>query len=332
MVARPLKMHIRPATYSDLDSLMNLFEGAKAIMRASGNLQQWNNGYPTAEVVRNDISQGNCYVLCDGAEILGTIALIAGPDQTYSYIEGEWANEDPYYVIHRIATSAPGRNVAKTMFDWAFEHIGQHGYSVIRIDTHKDNCIMQHVLDKYGFTHCGVIYLDDGAPREAYLKDASVSGSREMESSTEIVVAPSDLSYAETITRFQVDMAMESEGFQLDYERTLKGVQAVLQDENKGRYVLAMIDERPVGSLMLTREWSDWNCCWYLWIQSVYVLPEHRSNGIFKSMYNKVLELATSEGISQVRLYVDKDNKKAQTVYQKLGMSECHYLMYEVEL
>ena len=325
-------MHIRPATYSDLDSLMNLFEGAKAIMRSSGNLQQWNNGYPTVEVVRNDISQGNCYVLCDGSEILGTMALIAGPDHTYSYIEGEWTNDEPYYVIHRIATSAQGRNVAKTLFDWAFEYIDQQGCSVIRIDTHKDNCIMQHILGKYGFTHCGVIYLDDGAPREAYLKDANESGSSAMESSVGILVAPSDLSYAETITRFQVDMAMESEGFQLDYERTLKGVKAVLQDENKGRYVLAMIDGRPVGSLMLTREWSDWNCCWYLWIQSVYVLPEHRSNGIFKSMYNKVLELATSEGISQVRLYVDKDNKKAQTVYQKIGMSECHYLMYEVEL
>lgn len=147
-----------------------------------------------------------------------------------------------------------------------------------------------------------------------------------------INVAPSDLSYAEAITRFQVDMAMESEGLALDYERTLKGVQAVLQDDAKGRYVLAVIDGQPVGSLMLTREWSDWNCCWYLWIQSVYVAPEYRRNGIFKSMYDKVLELAEAEGVTQVRLYVDKDNLKAQAVYQKLGMSECHYLMYETEL
>lgn len=86
-----------------------------------------------------------------------------------------------------------------------------------------------------------------------------------------IEVAPEDLSYAEEITRFQVDMAMESEGMVLDYHRTLKGVEAVLQDESKGRYVLAVIDGKCVGSLMLTREWSDWNCCWYLWIQSVYV-------------------------------------------------------------
>ena len=153
-----------------------------------------------------------------------------------------------------------------------------------------------------------------------------------MNSSIHIEITPSDLSHAPAIARFQVDMAMESEGYALDYERTLKGVEAVLQDESKGRYILAIIDEKPVASLMLTREWSDWNCCWYLWIQSVYVSPDYRKNGIFKAMYDEVLKLAKSEGISQVRLYVDKDNKKAQTVYQKVGMSECHYLMYEVEL
>lgn len=153
-----------------------------------------------------------------------------------------------------------------------------------------------------------------------------------MDSNLHIIVAPADLAYADAITRFQVDMAIESEGLALDFERTLRGVQSVLKDETKGRYVLAIINGRPVGSLMLTREWSDWNCCWYLWIQSVYVSPDYRKKGIFMAMYEEVLKLAKSEGVSQVRLYVDKDNKKAQTVYQKAGMSECHYLMYEVEV
>ena len=70
----------------------------------------------------------------------------------------------------------------------------------------------------------------------------------------------------------------------------------------------------------------------YLWIQSVYISPEYRQKDIYKTMYNKVIELAESEGVSQVRLYVDKDNRQAQTVYRKTGMSECHYLLYEVEL
>ena len=146
----------------------------------------------------------------------------------------------------------------------------------------------------------------------------------------EIIVG--DVSHAGEVARFQVDMAMESEGLALDPERVRKGVEAVLEDNTKGQYVTARLGGKVVGCLMITREWSDWNCCWYLWIQSVYVLPEQRGRGIFKSMYSKVLEIAKAEGISQVRLYVDKDNQRAQSVYQKLGMSECHYLMYEVEL
>ena len=161
-------MQIRQATNNDIDKLMEIFDKAKAIMRSCGNLQQWNNGYPAHEIIKADIDNGNCYVLCDKDEIIGTMALIQGPDPTYAYIEGEWPDQEPYYVIHRIATSAPGRNAAKAMLDWAFEHIAPKGFHVIRIDTHADNRIMHHILPKYGFTRCGVIYLEDGDPRDAY--------------------------------------------------------------------------------------------------------------------------------------------------------------------
>ena len=147
-----------------------------------------------------------------------------------------------------------------------------------------------------------------------------------------IEIAAGDISYVDEITRFQIDMAMESEGLALDAERAYRGVRAVLEDESKGRYIIARCDEKLVGCLMLTREWSDWNCCWYWWIQSVYVNPSHRGQGIYRRMYNKVLDLAKAEGVTQIRLYVDKTNSPAQTVYQKVGMSECHYCMYEVEL
>ena len=161
-------MKIRQATYEDMEALMEIFAAAKQIMRASGNMHQWNDGYPSREVVMRDIDRGHCYVMCENESIIGTMALIPGPDPTYSYIEGEWPGDEPYYVIHRIATAAPGRNVAKRMYDWAFEHILENGCNVIRIDTHRDNCIMKHILTKYGFKKCGVIYLADGAPRDAY--------------------------------------------------------------------------------------------------------------------------------------------------------------------
>ena len=183
-------MKIRQATYEDIEALMEIFAAAKQIMRASGNMHQWNDGYPSREVVMRDIDRGHCYVMCENESIIGTMALIPGPDPTYSYIEGEWPGDEPYYVIHRIATAAPGRNVAKRMYDWAFEHIAHlqdddcaqsddstPSVSTIRIDTHRDNCIMKHILTKYGFKMCGVIYLADGAPRDAYYlkSDATVS-------------------------------------------------------------------------------------------------------------------------------------------------------------
>ena len=166
MTQRTENAHIRKATFDDIPALMRLFECAKGIMRASGNLRQWGVGYPSVDVVRDDIEQGVCYVAADDAdgEFEATMAFISGPDPTYSYIEGgEWPNDNPYYVIHRIAVARPGKGYARKMFDWAFERAG-----TVRIDTHSDNVIMKHVLHKYGFMYCGVIYLANGDARDAY--------------------------------------------------------------------------------------------------------------------------------------------------------------------
>ena len=138
------------------------------IMRSCGNLHQWNDGYPSADIIRKDIASGYCFVACKEDRIIATMSLIPGPDPSYAHIEGRWPDEDPYYVIHRIATAAPGQNSAYEMFDWAFGHIRSEGIDIIRIDTHRDNCIMKHVLTKYGFQECGVIYLANGDPRDAY--------------------------------------------------------------------------------------------------------------------------------------------------------------------
>ena len=155
---------IRKATYSDIPRLMEIFECARGIMRSSGNMNQWNQGYPSEDIVRQDIDNGNCYVMEMEEKIMSTMAFIPGPDPTYSKIyEGEWPEDKPYHVIHRIAVGEPGHNAAVRMLDWAFSQT-----EAIRIDTHKDNVIMHHILGKYGFTHCGVIFLADGNPREAY--------------------------------------------------------------------------------------------------------------------------------------------------------------------
>ena len=149
---------------------------------------------------------------------------------------------------------------------------------------------------------------------------------------TDINVIFGTLEDLDTIVQFQMDMAFESEGTILNKISLEKGVGAALTDADRGRYLVAKVKEEVVGSLMLTREWSDWNNCWYLWVQSVYVVPTHRGKGIYTAMYQKVKDIAREEGIRQIRLYVDKDNTSAQRVYDQLGMTECHYLMFEEEI
>lgn len=137
---------------------------------------------------------------------------------------------------------------------------------------------------------------------------------------------------AKAIAQFQVDMALESEGTLLGIDTLLEGVRHAMEDAQKGTYLVAEVDGNPVGSLLLTKEWSDWNDGWYYWIQSVFVKAEHRRKGLYRAMYEKAKQIARADGASQIRLYVDKTNERGQKTYQALGMHESHYLMYEAEL
>ena len=148
----------------------------------------------------------------------------------------------------------------------------------------------------------------------------------------DIIITKGLIEDIENIAQFQVDMAMESEGTQLDKDTVTKGVSAAMADENKGLYYIARVDGKAVGSLMLTREWSDWNNGWYWWIQSVYVAPDYRRQGVYKSIYNAVCMDVKQQNVPQVRLYVDKTNTRGQEVYSSLGMQESHYLIYETTL
>lgn len=132
------------------------------------------------------------------------------------------------------------------------------------------------------------------------------------------------------IAKFQVDMAMESENLELNLETVIKGVTAGIEDSSKGTYFVAREENgQPIGSLFLTKEWSDWTCTWYWWIQSVYVAPEFRRQGVFTSLFKAVDSAAKEEGVKSIRLYVDRTNESAQKCYHKQGMHESHYLMYE---
>lgn len=145
-----------------------------------------------------------------------------------------------------------------------------------------------------------------------------------------ITVRPATLDDAIKIIDFQLNMAMETESLALDYHTVTRGVHAVFEDSTKGSYYVAVDDKKIIGSLMTTYEWSDWRCGTVIWIQSVYISPEYRGQGVYKNLYQYIQQLVTPEsGYRGIRLYVDKTNLPAQRVYEKLGMNGEHYQVYE---
>ena len=128
---------------------------------------------------------------------------------------------------------------------------------------------------------------------------------------------------------FNVAMALETEGKELLPDVIGAGVRSLLGNRAAGFYVIAE-EDRPVGALMITNEWSDWRNGSFWWIQSVYVRPESRRRGIYKALYRHVQELASKDpGVCGFRLYVEKQNRSAQTTYRALGMKPTHYLVFE---
>lgn len=156
---------VRQARKAELPEIMAVLEAAKGIMRASGNTGQWVNGYPSEEVVLEDIAGGCGYVVLADGRLSGYFAFIPSPEPTYAEIfDGAWLDDTlPYHVVHRIGSYPEVHGVFRAVLDWCFGRDPN-----IRIDTHEDNRIMQHCILRYGFRYCGIIYIESGDPRLAY--------------------------------------------------------------------------------------------------------------------------------------------------------------------
>jgi hypothetical protein len=161
---RIIRRAILPA---DGEAINQVFEAARGIMVRSGNTHQWQNGYPTLENVRMDIEREGAFVIVDNGLVVGYFAYLPSPEPTYAKIyDGEWVDNNlPYHVVHRIASLPDTHGVFASIMDFCFAR--DH---TIRIDTHRDNLIMQHNILKHGFTYCGIILLLNGDERLAYQK------------------------------------------------------------------------------------------------------------------------------------------------------------------
>jgi GNAT superfamily N-acetyltransferase len=147
-----------------------------------------------------------------------------------------------------------------------------------------------------------------------------------------IRVRPATTADTDLLVEFNRAMAAESEDKGLDVTVLRRGVAYLLDHPDEGFYLIAERDGRVAGGLMVTYEWSDWRCGRFWWIQSVYVLPEHRRQGVYSGMHDRVRRRALDDPLAcGLRLYVERDNQGAMTTYRTLGMAETHYRLYEEE-
>jgi len=138
---------------------------------------------------------------------------------------------------------------------------------------------------------------------------------------------------AETLARFAEAMARETEDKTLEAATVRAGIRAVLQDAAKGFHLVAEHEDEVVGALMVTTEWSDWRNGTFWWIQSVYVRPEARRQGVYTALHTYVRQRAANrEAVCGLRLYVEASNTDAQATYERLGMTPTTYRLYETSL
>jgi len=135
---------------------------------------------------------------------------------------------------------------------------------------------------------------------------------------------------AESIANHNILLAKESEGLKISKDEALNGVKGILNDSKKGFYIVAEKDNKIIGELMITYEWSDWRGKNIWWIQSAFVKEKHRKKGVFKKLVEYIKKLAKDSKIDMIRLYVHNRNKNATKVYEKLGMVS-NYTVYEFE-
>ncbi len=160
-------MQIRLAQPYDLNEILSIYDAARKFMFEVGNPHQWGTANPPVCRTKEDIAMQKLYVAVDD-EILAVFFFDIGNDPTYAEIyDGQWLNDSPYGVIHRIAVAdnARGKGVAGFCFNYAFSQCNN-----LKIDTHKDNIPMQKALCKHGFRKCGIIHFANGDERIAFQK------------------------------------------------------------------------------------------------------------------------------------------------------------------
>lgn len=163
-------MILRPATRTDLPATWTIIQFAIEQRRLDGSTQ-WQDGYPNPGTLQDDLDKGQAHVLELDGEIVLYAAIIFDTEPAYEAIEGKWLTDGPYVVLHRvaIAPTVKGKGIATAFFRMVEDLARERGVPSIKVDTNFDNAPMLRIMDKLGYTYCGLVYFR-GSARRAYEK------------------------------------------------------------------------------------------------------------------------------------------------------------------
>ena len=159
-------MQISRMKHTDLDQVMDIYKASMEFMKQNGNTIQWPTGFLNRELIETYIEKDG-YVVTENDKIVGVFVL-SDHEQAYDNINGTWLNDEPYGVIHRVASGGSRTGVGQFILDWCLDKVGN-----IRIDTHRDNAPMLRLLEKNGYKYCGRVSFENRGERMAFQKTNS---------------------------------------------------------------------------------------------------------------------------------------------------------------
>lgn len=315
-------MEIIKAEKGDLPRLREIYAYARNYMRETGNPNQWMDGSPKEELLLEDIAAGNLYVIKEGEVIHGVFAFVIGKDATYRKIEqGSWFSEEEYGTIHRVA----GDGEVKGLFDRIVKFCSEKKEH-LRIDTHADNRVMQHLIEKNGFKRCGIIHIADGSPRIAYERTGE---------SYMLQLIKFDRKYAPQLNEMMDEWTAANEKIipwairKCDYHDIDRYIDSLEVKKAEGKYVpnstfFCIDTERNifVGAVNIRHYMNE-----QLVIGAGHIgcgiRPSERGKGIGTQMLALAIEKSKKLGINRILICCDKDNiASARTIIKNGGVLE----------
>ncbi len=300
-------LQVRTGTGKDFETVMDIYRTAQDFMIRTGNPNQWKHSHPTEEQIKEDIEKGICHVICEGEEIHGVFAICEGTDPTYLYVEGgEWLNDDPYITIHRIAGDQKVHGIFKCAVDYCRKYADN-----IRIDTHKDNKVMQNALKKNGFSRRGIIYLKNGDPRTAFQWCGERTVFRELTGDDDAIVA--------RLVRSNLEKAGLDIPGTVYFDEALDHLSDIYGKDDSRYFVLEDKTGKVIGGIGFARFPHMENTAE---LQKLYLDDEAKGFGLGYKMVYFIEEQMRKAGFSRSYLETHDNLKTAIHVYENSGYRE----------